>query len=488
MDNALGRRQVLSPTLSGRIRRETLDGVEWVEVGGRLRAAVALGLAMGGGGCEPVVETEVGETDGTSGSSSTSSGTSSGSVTSTTTTTVTATSTSGNPTSPGTTGQSDGPRFDLGDGLFDLNPAFDLGGPAHDCEPVPRAPACEAEISGGEFLHPICVETIGDTTCDMLLDEDFFNETLGCTNCNGNPERLACERFTLDDATCCSWVVIRPGQSCPGRPFLVEGHARIPAVVRRDDWSRPCSPNVQGLSSATRAILSQAWAAEGCHEAASVASFSRFVLQLMSLGAPSSIIAKAQGAMADEVEHARAFFGLARAYGGVSVGPGPLSIDGALQHASDPVTSAVSLATEGCIAETVSAMQLELAASRATDPEVAGLLSAIAEQELRHAELAWSALAWMLQRGDDSLRAAVADAFSRAQDAVPRAVSISDELDPKLLNAGGRLTAAQRLDVAQRALASCVAPAAATLLQPWTMTAASPSEVMTPRPAALARA
>lgn len=485
MDNALGRRQGLSPPLSGRIRRETLEGMQWVEVSGRLRAAVALGLTMGGGGCGPVVDTDIGETDGTSGPGSTSAGTTSTTVTSAT---ITPTSTSGDPTSPSTTGQGDGPRFDVGSTFYDVEYSYDFGGPSIDCEPVPRAPACAAEVSGGEFLHPICVETVGDATCDIVPEQNFFDATYLCTNCNGNPERLACERFTLDEATCCSWVVIRPGLSCPGRPFLVEGHARVPAVIERDDWFRPCSPNVDGLSSATRAVLSQAWAAEGCHEAASVASFSRFVLQLMSLGAPSSLIAKAQGAIADEVEHARAFFGLAAAYGGVSVGPAELSIDGALEHASDPVASAVSLATEGCIAETVSAMQLEVAASRATDPEVAALLSAIAEQELRHAELAWSALAWMLQRGDDSLRAAVADAFSRAEDAVPRAVSISDELDPKILSAGGRLTAAQRLDVAQRALASCVAPAAATLFQPWTMTAAPPGEVMTPRLAAPAHA
>lgn len=480
MDNALGR-----PPLSGRVRRETLDRMEWVEVGGRLRAAVALGLAMGGGGCGPVVDTDIGETDGTSGPGSTSAGTTSTTVTSAT---ITPTSTSGDPTSPSTTGQGDGPRFDVGSTFYDVEYSYDFGGPSIDCEPVPRAPACAAEVSGGEFLHPICVERIGDTACDMVPDGNFFDATWSCTNCNGTPERLACERFTLGDTACCTWVVIRPGQSCPGRPFLVEGRARTPAVVEREDWSRPCSPNIQGLSPSTRAVLSQAWAAEGCHEAASVASFSRFVLQLMSLGAPSSLIENAQCAMADEVEHARAFFGLARAYGGVSVGPGQLPIDGALEHASDPIASAVSLATEGCIAETVSAMQLELAASRATDPEVAGMLSAIAEQELRHAELAWSALAWMLQRGDDSLRAAVADAFSRAQDAVPRAVSLSDDLDPKVLSAGGRLTAAQRLDVAQRALASCVAPAAATLFQPWTMTAAPAGEVMTPRPADPARA
>lgn len=448
--------------------RETLDTMDWMDIANRLRAAVALGMAMGGVGCGPVVGTEGGETGDGSSSGTTSDTTTTATVSSATTT---ASTTSGDPTFPNTGGEDEGPRFDLGDQFFDIGEIPDVGEFDISCDPVDGAPDCAAELAPYEILHPICIDRVADAACDTQTEDDYLDAAWDCLVCSGSPERVACEPFSLDETTCCSWVVITPGQSCPGRPFLVRGDARVPGVVRRNDWSRPCSPNLVGLSASTRSILSEAWAAEGCHEAASVASFSRFVLQLISVGAPSSLIAGAQAAMADEVEHARAFFGLARAYGGVELGPDALAVDGALENAADPVASAVSLATEGCIAETVSAMQLGLAASRATDPAVAAILSEIAEQELRHAELAWSALAWMLQRGDASLRAAVAAAFTQAQDAVPRAVSISDDLDPSLLRACGRLTAQQRLDVAQRALENCVAPAAATLLEPWTVTA-----------------
>jgi len=442
--------------------------MEWMEVSGRIRAAIALGFAMGGAGCGPVVSTEGSETSGSTGSGATSNDATTASSVSATTS---ATSTSGDPTFPKTGGLGEGPRFDIGGGLADIGPLPDVGEFTHDCEPVKEAPECVTELGPYEVLHPVCIEGVADAVCDTQTEDDYIDAAWDCLQCSGFPERLACEPFSLGDTTCCSWVVMSPGQSCPGRPFLVDGHARVPGVARRNDWSRPCSPNVAGLSTSIRSVLSAAWAAEGCHEAASVASFSRFVLQLMSLGAPSSLIAGAQAAMADEVEHARTFFGLACAYGGAELGPDTLAVEGALSSASDPVVSAVSLATEGCIAETISAMQLEFAASRATDPAVATLLSEVAEQELRHAELAWSALAWMLRRGDASLRAAVAQAFVQAQDAVPRAVSISDALDPGVLRAGGRLTADERLDVAQRALEHCVAPAAAALLQPWTVTA-----------------
>ncbi len=438
--------------------------MQWIDVAERLKAAVAVGLAMGGAGCGPAIDPDGGETGAMSGTG-TSSGTTTGSFPATT---AIPTSTSGEPTGVSTTAQGDGPRFDVGGG-FDIGAIPDVGEFQVPCAPVDGAPECEG--IGAEVLHPICVDRIGDTTCDQVPEADFFDAAWSCLDCSATPVRLTCERFTLDDATCCSWMVLQPGPSCPGRPFVVDGRPRVPEVIRRDDWSRPCSPSVDALSDSTRSVLARAWAAEGCHEAASVASFSRFVLQLISLGAPSSLIVRAQSAMADEVEHARTFFGLAHAYGGVQQGPDVLCVEGSLDGASDPIACAVSLATEGCIAETISAMQLGFAAARATDPEVAALLSEIAEQELRHAELAWSALAWMLQRGDASVRAAVANAFARAQDAVPRAVSISDGLDPQVLVAVGRLTAAQRLDAAQRALERCVAPAAASALQPWTVTA-----------------
>ncbi|MGH1342354.1 MAG: hypothetical protein ACRBN8_12420 [Nannocystales bacterium] len=459
--------------------------MDWVEISGRLRAAVALGLAMGGGGCGPVVDTEGSETTGTTSAGATSSDATTAPSTSPVTTAI---STSGDPTMPNTGGLGEGPRFDIGDAFVDIGAIPDVGEFETDCEPVEGAPDCEAELGPYEVLIPICVDGVADAACDTQTEDDYLDAAWDCLVCDGFAERTACEPFLLGETTCCAWVVVQPGQSCPGRPFLVRGAARLPEVVRRDDWWRSCSPNVAGLSASTRAVLCEAWAAEGCHEAASIASFSRFVLQLMSVGAPSSLIAGAQAAMSEEVEHARAFFGLARAYGGVNLGPSALPIEGALDDASDPIASAVSLATEGCIAETISAMQLDIAASHATDASVAAVLSEIAEQELRHAELAWSALAWMLRRGDDSLRAAVAKAFAHAQDAVPRAVSISDSLEPAVLRVVGRLTAEQRLEVAQRALEYCVAPAAAALLQPWTSTARQPAELSVRGPVVPARA
>lgn len=425
-----------------------------------LQAAATVGLALGG--CGPVVDDGAG---GSSSSGSTPDGTTSGSP---------GTSTSGAvppKTSAGTVSTS-GPLFDIGDRepRFDVggSASFDIGGPSVDCaEPPDEMPSCDVPLEQGQTLGVFCLHEFA-TACEEIDEETFLDAGWDCLQCSGFPEYVACEPTQIGDDRCCAWTVIQPGQSCPGRPFIVEGAARVPTVVGRADWAADLAPNLEHPTHVLE-VLAAAWGREGCHEAASVASFSRFILQLVALGAPPQLIVQAQSAIADEVEHARAFFGLARAYGGVPVGPSELPIDGALTDASDPVAIAVTLAEEGCIAETISAMQLAVAAARTRDRVLRSLLTDIAEQELRHAELAWTALGWMLARGTDAVRNAVADVFANAHRAVPRSVSESDHLDPVTLAAVGRLGSRERLDIAERALSVTVAPAAAALLEPWTV-------------------
>lgn len=63
-----------------------------------------------------------------------------------------------------------------------------------------------------------------------------------------------------------------------------------------------------------RAALSQHWCSIVALEHASVASSARFTLHLFALGAPPTLVAEAQRAGLDEVEHAHLAYGLAGAY------------------------------------------------------------------------------------------------------------------------------------------------------------------------------
>lgn len=182
-----------------------------------------------------------------------------------------------------------------------------------------------------------------------------------------------------------------------GRPFLVEGVARVAEIVRRGDWcARDVSPRVGDLSADVRRVLAEEWSRSGQMEHASIAAFARFSMQLLALGAPPDLLVATNEAMGDETEHALACFALASTYSGAPTGPGPLSIEGALGSAD--LETVVRLAiVEGCVGETVAAVEAAEAARHAADPVVRGVLAKIAEDEARHAELAWRFVRWALE-------------------------------------------------------------------------------------------
>ena len=189
--------------------------------------------------------------------------------------------------------------------------------------------------------------------------------------------------------------------ACPGRPFLVGEVARVAGVVRRGDWSSRPRPVTKGLSEAARSRLAAYWTEVAQMEHASVAAFARFALELLALGAPPELLVATHDAMADETEHARLAFSLASAYGLREIGPGPLALDGAIGIVT-PRRVFATLVREGCIGETLAAVLATEAHASATDPSVRAALSRIAQDETKHAGLAWRAAAWLLEAGGDA--------------------------------------------------------------------------------------
>ena len=164
----------------------------------------------------------------------------------------------------------------------------------------------------------------------------------------------------------------------------------------------------------------------------------------------------------DEREHALLFFALAQAHGDEAIGPGPLDITGALAGADDPIAIVVATVREGCIAETISAMQLQRARDLAADPRLRAALDRVLAQEFEHVELAWSFVAWAYARGDEALRTAVVAAFADAERCIPRAPDI--EPTPGGLERwhdAGRLSRAELHAVALRTIRTLVRPSAA---------------------------
>jgi hypothetical protein len=202
-------------------------------------------------------------------------------------------------------------------------------------------------------------------------------------------------------------------------------------------------------------------------EHASIAAFARFTLQLMHLGAPLPLLEGAQRAMRDETEHTKLCFGIASALLQESMGPGCLSIEGALTETTlEQVLRLVVY--EGCIGETIAAMEAAESLALAQDPQIREALAQIEQDERRHSELAWQFVQWALSVDtslSERLRNIVADEIQRAQrdsDALEYCVAgIDEDLSARY----GVLPRATRHALHQVALREVIEPCARELLR-----------------------
>ncbi len=346
----------------------------------------------------------------------------------------------------------------------------------------------------GAARHSMCVTALcqQDSECASGICglSVFYN---GC----GETRVLAC-RTEADtckrDADCgesqdCTYDGQSATWSCKGmtciigRPLLVDGAARTAAGVTRHDWHDPLdlspprdisthtmtpidgSPrdisNIAdpALDPATARALATHWQEIAALEHASVASFARFTLELMALAAPPDLLAAAQRAALDEVEHARLAYALASRFAGQPIGPGPLrTADLGLER---PLAAFVAaLVQEGCVGETLGAAEAELLATQA-EARLAARLHEVAADETRHAALAWRTLHWLLGRHGEPVREAARHALADCAAQLAADPEPSAELTAP---AWGLLPRATLLAHRRLALDTVVRPLLATLL------------------------
>jgi hypothetical protein len=123
---------------------------------------------------------------------------------------------------------------------------------------------------------------------------------------------------------------------------------------------------------------------------------------------------------------------------------------------------------EGCIGETVAALEAAEALALAEDSAVRAALARAASDEVRHAGLVWRFVQWAFANGDCRLREHVALCFAEAVDAERSSSAFATpSSDPnERLSAHGLLTSATRREIRRRVILEVVEPSARRLVAP----------------------
>jgi hypothetical protein len=158
-------------------------------------------------------------------------------------------------------------------------------------------------------------------------------------------------------------------------------------------------------------------------EAASVPAFETLERELMAHGAPRAFARRCRRAAQDEVRHARDVARLARRLGGRPCKPEvvPLAAVRSLE------AIALENALEGCVRETYGALVAQHQAARSRLPAVRRLYARIADDETRHAALAWDIARWAEAHAGAAarqrIRAAMRDAVHQLRESAGQPVT-----------------------------------------------------------------
>jgi len=190
-----------------------------------------------------------------------------------------------------------------------------------------------------------------------------------------------------------------------GRPFTVDGNSRTTVSKAHENfnfhgsnsWKMDLSPSKSENNASYNTEIGLYWLRQAEAEHASVASFARHTLQLMSLGAPSELLRASQAASIDEIKHAKMCYSFASIFLDTDIVPESLNVEGSLGDL-DLKSIIKSVIREGCIEETLAAIEAHYRAHHATDLEVKLVLNEIAEDETRHAQLAWDTISWISKK------------------------------------------------------------------------------------------
>jgi hypothetical protein len=219
------------------------------------------------------------------------------------------------------------------------------------------------------------------------------------------PLQLRIESCRADVDACmelCTMLMTRAGLPAPEQCAVEFRSTTVYATTSRSEYTGGSNCPVEGRRPAGlveprrldahdaigRWLAHAAWL-----EAASIPAFIYLARELDLHGAPRALSRAALAATRDEVRHARIMRQLAARFGAT-----PPTVDVALPAERSLEEMAIENAIEGCVRETWGAVVARWQAHRAGDPELRAAFRSIADDEARHAALAWAVDSWVRTR------------------------------------------------------------------------------------------
>jgi hypothetical protein len=257
-----------------------------------------------------------------------------------------------------------------------------------------------------------------------------------------------------------------PDRAVHGRPLVVDGAARLAGTEATAGWAVDSGWHPVELDPERRLMAAAHWRQAAQYEHASVASFARFAMELMALGAPADLVMGATRAQADEIAHARDCFSMASAFAGGALGPGPLPLSGALAREVTPRALLVDAIVEACVNETLAAAEAAWLSGRSSVPVIAKLQETISQDESRHAALGWRTVKWLIQRHPE-LADTARMTFESARDS--SVAGATESVGDEWMAAYGCMPSAAAARLQQRVWETVISPCADALLESHTI-------------------
>lgn len=259
-------------------------------------------------------------------------------------------------------------------------------------DPVPTAPT--ADPNAAPTAPPTAAVATATSTATAppvatapVAERDTTNVV--CAS-DADCDRVRCQKTRAKDGTLaktgrCTGLV----QPTRGRALLVDDDVHVAKVV-------PASPIRPGdLPSNARV---DALLREVAEEHASIAAFARTTCELMALGAPLSLLRETARALADEVEHTERTLAWATRITGKSVTIAALPAAAAPLREGPTQVEALfrDVFRGGAVGETLAAALADEEGLRGPE-EMREHYRVLADDEARHAALAFTTLVWLLE-------------------------------------------------------------------------------------------